>query len=135
MVGYGTEILEGINVTPGTVSNGSVTLTEQALAVEGITVTSQRREIDVTDASVVQYVERQQIEELPSRGRDFTDFINLSGLVAPDPGGPAGLPDQCPDRRGRREQLVLRGEPGRLQGAVHVLHRVHRGVPDHHERL
>jgi outer membrane receptor for ferrienterochelin and colicin len=90
MVGYGTEILEGINVTPGTVSNGSVTLTEQALAVEGITVTSQRREIDVTDASVVQYVERQQIEELPSRGRDFTDFINLSGLVAPDPGETTG---------------------------------------------
>jgi hypothetical protein len=92
MVGYGTEVLEGLRVTLGAVANGNVTLSAQAVAVEGITVTGQRREIDVSDGSVVQYVEREQIEQLPARGRDFTDFIALSGLVAPDPGETTGHP-------------------------------------------
>lgn len=90
LIGYGTEILEGVHVVSGTVSNGNVTMVPRAVEVEGITVSGQRREIDVTDAGVVQYVDRQQIEDLPARGRDFTDFINLSGLVAPDPGETTG---------------------------------------------
>ncbi|MDX1748162.1 MAG: TonB-dependent receptor plug domain-containing protein, partial [Halobacteriales archaeon] len=62
----------------------------EAVALEGITVLADRERIDVSDASVVDMVTREQIEELPALGRDFTDFINLSALVAPQPGVTTG---------------------------------------------
>lgn len=109
MLGYGTEVLEGLRVTLGAVANGNVTLSAQAVAVEGITVTGQRREIDVSDGSVVQYVEREQIEQLPARGRDFTDFIALSGLVAPDPGETTGGQFSIAGQRASQTNLQIDG--------------------------
>jgi hypothetical protein len=42
-------------------------------------------QVDVTEGGVVELVDEEQIENLPALGRDFTDFIALSGLVSPAP--------------------------------------------------
>jgi hypothetical protein len=109
MVGYGAEEIQGIKVTPGTTSSGNFQLEPQAVAIEGITVSGERREIDVTDAAVVTYVDREQIEELPTRGRDFTDFLNLSGLVAPDPGETTGGQFSIAGQRASQTNLQIDG--------------------------
>ncbi|MDX1623466.1 MAG: TonB-dependent receptor [Gemmatimonadota bacterium] len=41
--------------------------------------------IDPTQGGVIESVSEEQINELPTAGRDFTDFINLSGLISPQP--------------------------------------------------
>ena len=86
-----------------------------------------------------------EIENLPVLGRDFTDFINLSGLVSPNPErhhgravldrGAAAVPDQHPDRRRGRQQCLLRREPRRLAHSVRVLARVDPRVPGRHQRV
>ena len=63
-------------------------LAPEAVALETITVEASA--VEAAEGGVKQFVSRQQIEELPALGRDFTDFINLSGLVAPDPGNTTG---------------------------------------------
>jgi len=46
--------------------------------------------IDVSDAGVRQTVTEAEIDNLPSRGRDFTDFIETSGMVSPNPEATTG---------------------------------------------
>lgn len=65
----------------------TVNLTLQPISAEEIAVSvGGPTSIDVTQSGVVDQVSEQQISELPTSGRDFTDFINLSGLVSPQPG-------------------------------------------------
>ncbi|MFW6193224.1 MAG: TonB-dependent receptor [Gemmatimonadota bacterium] len=51
-----------------------------------VTVGGAATEIDVSQSGVVENVSEEQIDNLPTSGRDFTDFINLSGLVSLQPG-------------------------------------------------
>jgi len=89
-VGYQPQRAEQIRVTIGSSTPLNVTLTAAAVQMEALVVTGDRTQIDVAEGGVRQLVGQAQIEELPSASRDFTDFINLSGLVAPDPGETTG---------------------------------------------
>ena len=90
MLGFGNRELPDVRVLLGQTASANIQLETQAIAIEGVTASAERPAVDVTDASVVQTVTTEEIEELPVLGRDFTDFINLSGLVAPDPGETTG---------------------------------------------
>ncbi len=109
MIGYRTDEVPGVQVAIGQTSTVNVDLEEEAVGVEGIRVLVDRERIDVSDASVVDLVSRQQIEELPALGRDFTDFINLSGLVAPDPGATTGGQFSIGGQRASQTNLQIDG--------------------------
>lgn len=63
----------------------AVSFALQPVEVEGIAVVISPEGIDMSQGGVVEMVTERQIESLPTLGRDFTDFINLSGLVSPTP--------------------------------------------------
>ncbi len=65
----------------------SVSFALQAVEVEAIAVTLAQdiTAIDATQGGVVEAVSEEQINRLPTAGRDFTDFISLSGLISPQP--------------------------------------------------
>ncbi len=86
MLGYRADSLANMTVVVGQTSSVNFVLSEQAVALAAVAVADNRRQtVDVTDASVSQSVSQKEIETLPTAGRDFTDFINLSGLVGPNP--------------------------------------------------
>lgn len=89
VLGFAEESQE-VRVAIGSAATINFDLRTQAVEVEGLTVSVERPPIDVSDGGVVQFVSAKEIEQLPALGRDFTDFINLSGLVAPDPGETTG---------------------------------------------
>jgi hypothetical protein len=89
VLGFAEETKQ-VRVGIGSSSTVNFDLRIQAVEVEGLTISAERPAIDVADGGVTQFVSATEIEELPSLGRDFTDFINLSGLVAPDPGETTG---------------------------------------------
>ncbi|MGH7558259.1 MAG: TonB-dependent receptor, partial [Gemmatimonadota bacterium] len=62
-----------------------VSLALQPVAVEAIAVTivDEASAIDLAQGGVVETVTEEQIDNLPTAGRDFTDFIALSGLISP----------------------------------------------------
>ena len=72
------------------------------MQLTGVEVTANARAIDVADAGVKQTVSQEEIAELPALGRDFTDFISLSGLVSPAPevttGGQFSIAGQRPSQ-------------------------------------
>jgi hypothetical protein len=84
-VGFGAAERTGFNVTSGDVITVNFALAVQAVQLAGIEVTGQAARVDVTQGGVVHRVGTQQIEGLPVNGRDFTDFLNLSALVSPQP--------------------------------------------------
>ena len=94
--------LAGVRVTVGSTAPASFTLRTAAVELTAVEVTASAREIDVADAGVKQTVSQEEIAELPSLGRDFTDFIALSGLVAPAPevttGGQFSIAGQRPSQ-------------------------------------
>ncbi|HUP00087.1 MAG TPA: TonB-dependent receptor [Gemmatimonadota bacterium] len=80
--------LEAVERGPFQVTVGEervVTLALQPVAVEAIAVTivDEAAAIDLTQAGVVETITEEQIDNLPTAGRDFTDFIALSGLISP----------------------------------------------------
>ena len=85
VIGYRPAEIEGVRVVVAQTATANLELATQAVALSAITVAAESRPIDVTDAAVQKTVGLEQIQETPSLGRDFTDFINLSGLVAPNP--------------------------------------------------
>jgi|GEM_PF-856161 len=89
-LGYAPERREDVPVAIGQSVNVNFTMREQAIDIEGLVVVAEADPIDVSDASVTELVTQEQIEELPALGRDFTDFIALSGKVALDPGETTG---------------------------------------------
>ncbi|HET6700934.1 MAG TPA: TonB-dependent receptor [Gemmatimonadaceae bacterium] len=92
----------GVRVTVGSTAQANFTLRTAAVQLTGVEVTANAREIDVADAGVKQTVSQEEIAELPSLGRDFTDFIALSGLVSPAPevttGGQFAIAGQRPSQ-------------------------------------
>src|SRR5687768_7652614 len=85
-IGFAPSELTGLTVTVGDATTANFDLSIQAVQVAGITVTAGAPRVDATQSGVVSRVGTQQIESLPVAGRDFTDFLNLSPLVSPQPG-------------------------------------------------
>ncbi len=85
-IGFHADSLTGVAVTVGQTATANFAMQPQAVVLPEVEVNAATRAtIDVTSAAAAQSVGRNEIETLPSLGRDFTDFINLSGLVAPNP--------------------------------------------------
>jgi hypothetical protein len=84
-VGFANAEQSGFNVSAGDVLTVNFTLAVQAVQLAGIEVSGITARLDVTQGGVVQRVGQIQIESLPVNGRDFTDFLNLSALVSPQP--------------------------------------------------
>lgn len=73
-------------VTVGLGERTSVNLTLQPVEAEELRVEVgglDPTRIDAAQGGVVELVDEEQVSELPTAGRDFTDFIGLSGLVSP----------------------------------------------------
>lgn len=62
-----------------------VSIALQPVEVAAIVATIEGERIDVKQGGVVELINEEQIENLPVAGRDFTDFINLDGLVSLQP--------------------------------------------------
>jgi len=90
VIGFADSVREQVPVTIGQATTVDFTIAVQAVQIEGIQVQAQRDQIDASGANVAQLVTVDQIENLPSLGRDFVDFIELSGFVTSDPGETTG---------------------------------------------
>ena len=101
-IGQEPSTVRDVRVTVGTTTPVNFTLRTAAVALTGVQITAERPQIDVTDAGVSTNVSQEQIDNLPTLGRDFTDFINLSGLVSPTPeattGGQFSIAGQRPSQ-------------------------------------
>jgi hypothetical protein len=84
-IGYEAGIVELVRLTVGQTATANVRLDPRAVQLDAISVVATREPINVREGGVSQYVSREEIESLPALGRDFTDFIALSGMVAPNP--------------------------------------------------
>jgi hypothetical protein len=82
-----TEFVTAAESPPVRVNLGeTVTVNLSLAAIEAEEVlTEVESEVDVAQGGVAQTVSEDQIEDLPAVGRDFTDFIQLSGLVGLQP--------------------------------------------------
>ena len=109
MLGFGEQVIEGIRIALGQAATANVELSTQAVELGGINVRANRSQIDVTDGSVVQLVSEEEIEALPAMGRDFTNFIELSGLVAPDPAETTGGQFSIAGQRASQTNLQIDG--------------------------
>src|SRR5688500_10024834 len=93
--------IANLRVVLSTNTTQNFTLVPVAVVLEGVQVTADRP-IDATQAGVSQTVTTEQIENLPTLGRDFTDFIALAGLVSPAPevttGGQFAIAGQRPSQ-------------------------------------
>ncbi|MDX1745775.1 MAG: TonB-dependent receptor, partial [Halobacteriales archaeon] len=112
VIGFADAARTGVRVVIGRSTPVNFELQTRAVEVEGLTVTSERPPIDVADGGVTQYVSQQEIESLPALGRDFTDFINLSGLVAPDPGETTGGQFSIAGQRASQTLVQIDGVDG-----------------------
>lgn len=94
--------LTDVRVVVGTTTPANFALRTAAVTLTGIEVTASAGTRDVTDAGVRTTVTQEEITNLPTLGRDFTDFINLSGLVSPNPeettGGQFSIAGQRPSQ-------------------------------------
>ena len=91
----------GVPVVVSQTSQVNFTLRAVSVTLSTVQVTAEAQ-VDVADAGVKQLVSQEEIQNLPSLGRDFTDFINLSGLVSPTPeattGGQFSIAGQRPSQ-------------------------------------
>ena len=91
----------GVRVLLSQTSTVNFTLSAASVQLSTVQVTAEA-EVDVSDAGVKTHVSTEEIQNLPTLGRDFTDFINLSGTVSPDPeattGGQFAIAGQRPSQ-------------------------------------
>jgi len=90
VIGFASSVRQAVPVSIGQTTTVDFTIAVQAVEIEGIQVQTERNRIDASGANVAQLVNVEQIESLPSLGRDFVDFIELSGFVTSDPGETTG---------------------------------------------
>lgn len=83
-IGSAPEERTGVRVTVGATTTANFVLREAAVTLGAVQVTAAQG-IDARDGGLKQGVSTEEISNLPTLGRDFTDFINLSGLVSPTP--------------------------------------------------
>lgn len=89
-LGFAPGELRGVRVTVGATATANIALRDAAQQLQTVTVGADRPRIDVANGGVQQTVTTEEIQNLPSLGRDFTDFIALSGLVSPAPEATTG---------------------------------------------
>jgi outer membrane receptor for ferrienterochelin and colicin len=101
-LGFRTTEMSDVLVALGQVANVTLELTGEAIQLEGIQVTGAPARVNTRQATLSQNVSVAEIEDLPALGRDFTDFISLSGLVVPTPetttGGQFAIGGQRPSQ-------------------------------------
>lgn len=102
LIGYRPREVSGVRVSLGERTSVALRLEAAGVELTAVEVTAERTGIDVTDGSVMQLVTQEEIEGLPSLGRDFSEFISLSGLVGPNPeettGGKFSIAGQRPSQ-------------------------------------
>lgn len=89
VIGYRQSEQADVRVLVAQTTTTNLQMATQAVTLGAITVTGEQP-VSVTTAAVQTTVGLEQIQQLPSLGRDFTDFIRLSGLVAPNPESTTG---------------------------------------------
>ena len=89
-IGFAPTERTTLTVSVGDATTANFDLSVQAVQVAGIVVTAEAPRVDATQSGVVSRVGSQQVENLPVAGRDFTDFLNLSPRVSPQPGAGTG---------------------------------------------
>ena len=82
-LGYAAAEVQNVRVSVGASATADITLRPAAVQLQAVQVTGRPQTVDTRDAGVKQSVSTEEIANLPTLGRDFTDFINLSGLVSP----------------------------------------------------
>ncbi|TVP74299.1 MAG: carboxypeptidase regulatory-like domain-containing protein, partial [Gemmatimonadales bacterium] len=101
-LGWRQEEVTDVSVSVGSSSSVNFEMVDAAIELEGIAVSGRAQVINTRDGSLRQSVSQAEISQLPALGRDFTDFIALSGLVAPIPeettGGQFSLGGQRPSQ-------------------------------------
>lgn len=97
-----------VGVAVGQSAVANLRLASEAVALETVTVTAEQG-IETAQGGVTQLVTEEQIQELPVLGRDFTDFINLSGLVSPDPGATTGGQFSIAGQRASQTSIQIDG--------------------------
>jgi hypothetical protein len=85
-IGYQRAERTGYQISAGDAITVNFNVAIQAVQIGQIEVVGTAPRIDVTEGGVVTRVGTTQVENLPVAGRDFTDFLNLSPLVSPQPG-------------------------------------------------
>jgi outer membrane receptor for ferrienterochelin and colicin len=93
--------LDNIRVLLSQTAPANFVLRTASVTLSAVQVTAEAQ-VDVADAGVKTHVSQEEIENLPTLGRDFTDFINLSGAVSPTPeattGGQFAIAGQRPSQ-------------------------------------
>jgi hypothetical protein len=84
-MGFGAQTRD-VTLRVGEAATVDFRLATAAVALEAVVVSGERARVDATQAGVTTTVTPEQVENLPTQGRDFTDFLNLSPLVSPQPG-------------------------------------------------
>lgn len=101
-IGHQQQEIQNVRVIVGSATAQNFTLSVAAVTLGAVEVRGTAQTIDVTDGGVRQTVGETEIDNLPALGRDFTDFINLSGLVSPTPetttGGQFSIAGQRPSQ-------------------------------------
>ena len=82
-IGYAPVEVENVRVSVGGAATADISLRSAAAQLAAVRVTERPQTVDVRQGGVQSNVSTEEIANLPTLGRDFTDFINLSGLVSP----------------------------------------------------
>ena len=85
-IGFRETEQTGLIVSAGAAGVANFQVAVQAVQVAEVTVIASAPRVDVTEGGVSTRVGTARVENLPVAGRDFTDFLNLSPLVSPQPG-------------------------------------------------
>ncbi len=109
MIGFQPATAGGVRVSIGAAVPVNFSLVVAAVELEAIEIGATAVQIDIAEGGFKQLVSRQQIDDLPSLGRDFVDFIELSGLVAPDPGRTTGGQFSIGGQRASQTSLQIDG--------------------------
>ena len=109
MLGFATQTSPPVTVTIGQAATLNVQLAVQAIQIDAVEVSAARAPINTTSAAVVQGVSQAEIDKLPVLGRNFTDFISLSGLVTPDPGVTTGGQFSIAGQRSSQTNIQIDG--------------------------
>ena len=85
-IGLRPAVADSVRVRLNEATTVDLRLESSAVTLEQVQVTAARElQVDTKQTGVAEFVGEREIENLPTLGRDFTDFIALSGLVSPQP--------------------------------------------------
>ncbi len=111
-LGLAPQDLRSVRVTVGASTTANFVLRDAAQQLSTVQVGAERVRIDVADGGVKQTVTSEEIQNLPALGRDFTDFIALSGLVSPTPEATTGGQFSIAGARPSETSIQLDGVDG-----------------------